>query len=189
MTTDWLTKCACITDPAAAAERRNEGYCPANCGGSGLLHPWAAVVLGDCPEENPLYADVKKNDIAFGIVRSLHHPNCPCQGTGNRYPQVWRQCPYRSFYDNGMYEDLEGLDDGVHRNEECGHCVNGQIPDISVAGLTCIVASLRDGGFLRFTEYLTKHVPGGGMNAIIWWMSLTEEQRIEALGKAIAEVG
>ena len=151
---------------------------------TGYEHPWVAPLLAEClycgTKDGATTGPMEKGWVyrawfdGNGVLQhEKDHPHPVCQGTGKRYPQLWERC----------WKHFSGARDG------CSSCKgSGWIPRITTAGLWSIGNSLPKHRQAEFGRCLAQYeVPFGrtGVAFAIWWATLTEEQRMEALAKAI----
>jgi len=125
--------------------------CP--CLGTGYENPWVAPLLAECLGCDNLRCPGNMLESIAGVDL--------CQGTGKRYPQLWRRCPCIDGY-----------------NRKCLCNGSGWIPNITTAGLWDVAGDI---GMSAVVDKLPYDM------LYDWIMLLTEEQRMEALANAISQ--
>ena len=167
--TNWTALCAeckgcgvhSSTDELGGVSTNS--FCP-DCAGSGYQHPWVAPLLAGCP--SMCFRQTDGISRMQGDLRAC----LDCQGTGKRYPQLWRQ------------EESEGRGSGwIPEITEGALWMVGAIYGDEFTVSLCIEAGFTERGFYAR--------PARDYEFVDAWLKRTEDQRIEALGKAIAAVG
>ena len=152
-----------------------------HCQGTGYQHPWVAPLLAECRycgtkdeattgprEKGWVYRAWHDENGNLRHEKAYAHP--VCQGTGKRYPQLWRQ------------EESEGRGSGwIPEITEGALWMVGAIYGDEFTVSLCIEAGFTERGFYAR--------PARDYEFVDAWLKRTEDQRIEALGKAIAAVG
>ena len=172
--TNWTALCAeckgcgvhSSTDELGGVSTNS--FCP-DCAGSGYQHPWVAPLLAGCPF--PIGSPARKANPGMHDWHDDTAYRCPyCTGTGKRYPQLWRQ------------EESEGRGSGwIPEITEGALWMVGAIYGDEFTVSLCIEAGFTERGFYAR--------PARDYEFVDAWLKRTEDQRIEALGKAIAAVG
>lgn len=140
----------------------------------GYQHPWVAPLLAECPGDNCLDCDALIDDHRSENYPGFHDcymsPSCRCQGTGKRYPQLWKWCEWwrqgsHTACGENIFRDKTHVCDG-----------SGWIPNITTVGLWDVAGDI---GMSSVVDKLPYDM------IYDWMMMLSEEQRMEALAKAI----
>ena len=118
-------------------------------------------------------------------------PGCPdCKGTGKRHPQLWQKCIHRC---PAGYELPCRCHEPTDRPFNCPECGgSGWVMDVTEAKLWAFLANMNTPQHIKFVNTLLRCNPKFDAeysflapDFILWWGSLTEAERIEALSEAV----
>lgn len=131
--------------------------------------------MGTTENRSDLEARLLGPCTAVGSFHYKHSDSCVCQGTGKRFPTLWKKCLSQTH--SPCTREIECYPVSVFEYELIEDCNGtGWIPDISEAKLWDIAGDIGMSSVVEKLPY----------DSLYDWMKmLTEEQRLEALEEAV----